>query len=271
MDAENLLMKRKSILDFRPLLEITNEEDMFKMFVNSELDNSAVSNIIRNIIDKFGYDKNTFRVVGGMLRNLSKMKAISIIDLEKGPYVDVYNNISVCTRDMDLIKIKDKYVINDACTYFVSDAYILKKEDDKYSYRRTYTNVGYDLSNTPIIVDVDMNDDGTMICTGRICMFNILGEAVMKDESLGEGKFNSIPILEQSITFPITSLLFEGDIQKIVCMNQYNRQCYESDENSIIKPYFININDLKGVNVYEVANNPDIYLNFTLSDIFNMI
>lgn len=271
MDAENLLMKRKSILDFRPLLEMANEEDMFKMFVNSELDNSAVSNIIRNIIDKFGYDKNTFRLVGGMLRNLSKMKAISIIDLEKGPYVDVHGNISVCTRDMDLIKIKDKYVINDACTYFVSDTYILKKEDGKYSYRRTYTSVGYGLSNTPTIIDVDMNDDGTMICTGRICMFNILGEVVMKDGNLGKGKFNSIPILEQSITFPITSLLFEGDIQKIACINQYNRQCYESDENSIIKPYFININDLKGVNVYEVANNPDIYLSFTLADIFNTI
>lgn len=262
------MLNRSSILDFRPLLEIENKDEMFKMFINSEITSGPMAEIMKFVIDKVGYDSKMYEVIGGILKNASRMKSLSMIDLEKGPYIDVTEGINVCSRDMDIVKIKDKYIINNACSYFITDSYIIgKNEDGSYFHKRTNMNVGYESDKAPIIVDTNVNEDGTITATGRVCMFNLIGEAAIGNNHM----FNSAPIVEHHISMPITSIMFEGEGQKMVCINQYNRGSYENDSNSIIAPYFFNHAPIKDVNVYEIANDPEKYLSFSISDIVNML
>lgn len=258
-------------MDFRFILESSDKEghdEMFKMFIKSDKPDGTLGKIIDLIYNEIGCTPGIFKTISYVLKNMSNMKTGGIIELYKeDDFIKVDKNVWINSKDMDIVKVKDKFVINDACKYIVTDSYIgTKNESGNIIFGRSDYNVGLEPSTTPIVFDADMLDNGDIVANGRVYMFNVIGKKLIEHKDV------STSIIQgQNMVFPLSIATIEGSNASVSFINKYNRTFYNVSENDLIEPYFMDIDSVKGISLYELSLNPEKYMNLSLKNITEML
>lgn len=262
---------RKSVMDFRFILESSDKEghdEMFKMFIKSDKPDGTLGKIIDLIYNEIGCTPDIFKTISYVLKNMSNMKTGGIVELYKeDDFIKVDKNIWINSKDMDIVKVKDKFIINGACRYIVTDSYIgTKNESGNITFKRSDYNVGLESGTTPIVFDADMLDNGDIVANGRVYMFNVIGKKLVEHKDV------STSIIQgQNMVFPLSIATVEGSSSSISFINKYNKAFYGSNKDCLIEPYFMNIDSIKGVSLYELSANPEKYMNLSLKNITEML